>query len=700
MKRWYCLVALLFTGACPGPQESAGSASGRATGPDPLRGSPVARGAPHVAQIASVALSPDGSAAVTVDFGGGMRLWPTLDGAEEPIALPTRGARQVSLARAGDGSFTIALVDAAGTGHVLSVDRQRVTLRAQLAPLPPWRSLDVVAGGDRIVALGRDHVLSLLDRDGAVLARLERRGFRPMRVCASQAGDAFLAVGGDAMQRVRLDAKARAFDGDEVELGLQVNLARIGCSPDAHRLAVLHDPRPARPVEPVRKRRVAEPPPAPKSWPVIVFGPKGEERRHEVQPSEAIVGFVTDEHILHAPLAALPSMLAPGVKEGETLLRLAPQGAVAAAAIARGRWVGGEGGTLRVARIVADGTIPESPFVIGYGAFPSPDSAALSSDGALLAWSSTHGELFVEEVGRPGPPRRLRPRARWAVTRALFDDSPSRTVALALVDDERLVIGGDDGSLQMIDLASGERVAYVAADHGRSVRRMIIDKGLVYLDRVDTEAVVYELDAVRGFVGPYPFSEEGGYFAGVGGSGDGRVVWRHDGQKQKICALPDLRSGACRPRPLENLDPARILHHIDAAASQWSVVTSRGSEITIERAAPGAPPFHLDLPGRGLAWMIVSPRADLVAVHGDTSMSAIDVATGKPRWSAATLMPPVFSSDGARVAVGVGGGVAVLDAATGAIVHRRCGAEFGVLGSGGVPTIPQAASPESPSLCE
>src|SRR5262245_9986323 len=48
---------------------------------------PIANGVPHGAQIAAVAITDQADAAVTIDQLDGVRLWPTLDGTREPLAI-------------------------------------------------------------------------------------------------------------------------------------------------------------------------------------------------------------------------------------------------------------------------------------------------------------------------------------------------------------------------------------------------------------------------------------------------------------------------------------------------------------------------------------------------------------------------------------------------------------------------------------
>jgi hypothetical protein len=65
----------------------------------PLPAAPIVRSdaaaggieAPHAGPIVLVAATPDGTAALSSDVSGGVRLWPAVDGSQEPrvVALPS-----------------------------------------------------------------------------------------------------------------------------------------------------------------------------------------------------------------------------------------------------------------------------------------------------------------------------------------------------------------------------------------------------------------------------------------------------------------------------------------------------------------------------------------------------------------------------------------------------------------------------------
>ncbi|CAN5765814.1 hypothetical protein BH11MYX3_BH11MYX3_18230 [soil metagenome] len=103
--------------------------------------------APHGGAIATLAVTPDGKAAVSVDELGGVRLWPTLDGTSEPRIVDLPVPRQLAVMPEPRG-FLIAMLDEVG-GLVLEVvDKDGVGLqRANPPSEPAFRCIGITAAG-------------------------------------------------------------------------------------------------------------------------------------------------------------------------------------------------------------------------------------------------------------------------------------------------------------------------------------------------------------------------------------------------------------------------------------------------------------------------------------------------------------------------------------------------------------------------
>jgi hypothetical protein len=148
-------------------------------------------GAPHGGVISLVVLDPFARAALTRDLVGGVRLWPALDGSREPLVVPVRDPRAMALASDDAGGWTLALLDAAGGARLVGVDASgKMQPLASLPPTELLADIAVLPGGRRIIAVGSDHVLRLLDQHGKELARLDQPGLRPasLRLAAQAEG--------------------------------------------------------------------------------------------------------------------------------------------------------------------------------------------------------------------------------------------------------------------------------------------------------------------------------------------------------------------------------------------------------------------------------------------------------------------------------------------------------------------------------
>jgi hypothetical protein len=177
-------------------------------------------GVPHGAAISQISLAPDGAAALSRDTLGGVRMWPALDGSREPLVVPIRDPRGMSLAAREAGGWTLALRDASGGARVVGVDASgEMRPLASLPPTDPIAELMVMPGGDRLLAVGGDHVLRLLDREGEELARLDTKGVRFASLR--------LAMEAEGGPRV-LALTAGEFDGKQGRFAVEVVPLEIG----------------------------------------------------------------------------------------------------------------------------------------------------------------------------------------------------------------------------------------------------------------------------------------------------------------------------------------------------------------------------------------------------------------------------------------------------------------------------------------
>jgi len=179
--KWVRLAAVVALAACGSPaapvvtppQPRTVTADGGARGASPMAAVPATRAminAPHGAPIAALALTPDGTAAITADESGGMRLWPKLDGTREPCVVELPSPRALAIAKHGSGFF-IAWIDSAGSLSLAELDdRGRTTRRGAIPQDAEFLGLAVTDVG--LLAWRSDHTIVLYDLDGVQLGRL------------------------------------------------------------------------------------------------------------------------------------------------------------------------------------------------------------------------------------------------------------------------------------------------------------------------------------------------------------------------------------------------------------------------------------------------------------------------------------------------------------------------------------------------
>lgn len=151
----------------------------------------------HGGEIATLAVTPDGTAVLSVDEVGGTRLWPVLDGSVEPRVVDLPHGRSVAIGPDPRG-FVAGSIDVAGGLTIAVVDRDGLILqRASLPAEPAFVKVAMTSRG--MIAIRSDHSIARVGADGAIVERVAVGGGERI---------AGLAVRGDSIA-VQIDGEKR-----------------------------------------------------------------------------------------------------------------------------------------------------------------------------------------------------------------------------------------------------------------------------------------------------------------------------------------------------------------------------------------------------------------------------------------------------------------------------------------------------------
>ncbi|HEY1813978.1 MAG TPA: hypothetical protein VGG74_16620 [Kofleriaceae bacterium] len=162
--------------------------------------------APPLGAIQFAAVTPDGSSAITADAGGGVRLWPALDGTREPIVIEIDAPVDAAIEHAGSG-FIVATIDE-GRDLVLTVldDGGRIVAHRGLGGDPGFEGVAAVDGG--VLAWTSDSKIDLFGTDGALRGTIATEPGERLRDVATARAHAVadLEIAGSAAPRRRVRA--------------------------------------------------------------------------------------------------------------------------------------------------------------------------------------------------------------------------------------------------------------------------------------------------------------------------------------------------------------------------------------------------------------------------------------------------------------------------------------------------------------
>ncbi|MFO7567575.1 MAG: hypothetical protein R6X02_33330 [Enhygromyxa sp.] len=678
LKQHFCralVLGLLLAGCKP---SAAIQTPGESLEPDsaaPPSGDPVvfaSVGVPHVAAITLIAAEPAGEAALTRDASGSVRLWPALDGSREPLIVPIRDPRSMALAARGEG-WTLALLDGAGGARVVGVDAAGQMQRlASLSPTDPLLELLVLPGGERLLGIGSDHVIRLLDRQGSELARLDVPGLRPSSLRLAPE-----AEGGPRMFALT----SGEFDTDQgrfaVELlPLEIGEASLGLG-DQRRVVHIDSPATtdnptiapdARTIVFLQRQRLGG-----ASWTVRAM--QLDDGREITVDSEITVGQQPRLGLLPAGRVLLDDGTGLGrivdlrQRHVELLgLRSSPTINHVLSVFAGTRRLAPASNWLAVHELERDDLI-----YLGYEQINVTD-AGLSPSGRTVAWA-LGDRIAVEAVGEA----------------EVFEVPGTRPLAQRFVEfiDEELLLTLDwSGGARLLRWRDGEVVAEVdLASHSQTAELVRDGQGNgVLLVRTNlwqnpTVAVIED----RQF-GPRYLTLGSSNFAGILAPADSPFsewgAWTLDGSAR----LRNFTLGRLR----EGIDTKSAMNEgelLSFGQPEQLAIDSQGRRFWV-RTEGARPVLHveqgtrsekLELAGGFVTRLHPSPDGRRVAViqQRDVNqvLTVIDSETLRPLW--AQPLPPVngssWSDGGERIALPASfGGGAVLDAADGSLATSRC----------------------------
>lgn len=193
--------------------------------------------ATHGRAIIGVAVSDDGAAALTIDNGNSVRLWPSLDGTREPVAVPLTAPVETVLARSGDG-FHIAALDTAGGVSLVRIDGTGQLVGKTAMPFD-WPYEQVVAFGDGFVALRADQTVERFDANGKVLGTVSPGAGERIDAVVARHGRALAMVSNEGGVIARwMDATSGLVWGPSSPV-MAIDPRSVILSPDHTRIAAL-----------------------------------------------------------------------------------------------------------------------------------------------------------------------------------------------------------------------------------------------------------------------------------------------------------------------------------------------------------------------------------------------------------------------------------------------------------------------------
>lgn len=242
--------------------------------------------APHGGVIRRLALTLDGTAALTEDGLGGIRLWPTLDGTVEPRIVDLPATRGLAIATESRG-FVVAALDHVGGLVIQIIDRNGIALqRASLHADPAHLGIEMTSRG--LLAWRADHRIVRLTTEGALTGQVPLESGQKIVALAVAGERAVVVIASETKQRARWLMLGDSLTwGPWIDAGDEVG-GVIAVSPSGKRIAS------ARQLKAQAMPQV-----------VVIEAATGRVVANETTSAASSLGFVDDDHLAVASLDSI-----------------------------------------------------------------------------------------------------------------------------------------------------------------------------------------------------------------------------------------------------------------------------------------------------------------------------------------------------------------------------------------------------------
>ncbi|HEY1550432.1 MAG TPA: hypothetical protein VGG28_21540 [Kofleriaceae bacterium] len=652
--RFGALLALACAcGSAPSAQQAANPAANPANDPPPppspkleqtmipSSAAPAdVRIAPPAGAIHALAVTPDGSAALTADESGGTRLWPALDGSQEPRVVAIDRAIELAITRRDDG-YLVAVIDDNHGLTLVQLDAEgRTRAHRSIGGDPSVVAVRAVTGG--IVAWTSDQKLAFYDLGGVVKSTLATRPGERLVALATNGSHAIveLELGGDKpSRRLRALAVAPALAwGDFVDANVEPT-GPIAVSPSGKRVAMIAQ------------------------GPLVIVDAEHDTQVASLPSSARSLAFVGDGHI-----AAMANVLQWFEATG-----LAPTFSVGPTQTVAALDAAFEPAGDQLVTVVAGGLALATPSRIGYlgYAITAPTVAADAGSGMLMVSQGNATALVDTQLQTHGALQFGEPEAlAWLGGDDWFTTGPELQVRSSRDGTSIGVPGVDKRSSPMLRYEPSTQVAtasFIATSNAYHWDPKARAMTLLASDRSRTP---YRQTTLQ----PTDPSRAGGVqLVRVTIHENSFVEWFSDA---KLTA----RTASYHCSSVIAIDRTGRVYAVTKEPAPHVAIVANGVEVgTLPITAP--------------AWVIPDSTGDRVAVFGQDVLSVY--VKGVQKWShpQRNTRSVVWLADGTLAAIG-NASIARLDAETGESKLERCGFAFGMS------TTPLTAPPASSACAE